>query len=81
MAQHPDLPWLSLPETAPVPATFSAEVAANVLLLAADALALALFVLEHQMSDAQGANAVRHLRSAQRHVEVSQAAHALAGSG
>lgn len=79
MAQHPELPWLSLTETAPVPTTFSTEVATTTLRLAAHAVDLALFVLEHQMSDRRGANAVRHLRTAQRDVEAAQAEHALVG--
>jgi len=79
MPHHPELPWLSLTETVPVPTTFSTEVATTTLLLAALAVALALFVLEHQMSDRRGANAVRHLRTAQRDVEAAQAEHALAG--
>jgi hypothetical protein len=79
MSQHPTLPWLSLTEAAPTPPTFSTEIATNTLLLAAHALALALFVLEHQLHDRSGANAVRHLRAAQREIEAAQAEHALAG--
>jgi hypothetical protein len=79
MSQHPEMSELPLPEADPVPAIFSTEVATQTLLLAAHAVALALFVLEHQLHDRSGANAVRHLRTAQREIEAAQAEHALTG--
>lgn len=73
MAQHPDLPWLSLTDLSPCETTLGPEVAANVLLLAAHAVALALCILEAQMASEPGYHALKHMTRAQDEVKAAQA--------